>query len=148
MPRFGYLFTILLLVGTLLLGCSNKCEELLCSTGPASLNILFIDKESGADVFQTGRYSPDDLQLSEASAKIADLFIQEEESYPAKVILSFKINEGEQEIEIQLGDEIIHLNTAVSIHKSECCSNSFLDAVSSTSHSFSSSYNTVISIEL
>ena len=150
MIRFGHLpISLLFLISMLLNACSQKCEELLCSTGPARFDIQFIDKKSGADVFQTGRYSPDDLQLSESSAKIVDISIQEAaESYPVRVIIAFKINEGKQEIELKLGDETIRLHTTVSIHKSDCCSNSFVDEVRSTTHTMSSEHTDIATIEL
>lgn len=59
MKFFGKLLFLLLFISA----CSTKDEGILCETGPVGFSFEIVDAATGKNLFTSGSYTPDQLQI-------------------------------------------------------------------------------------
>ncbi|MGA8853475.1 MAG: hypothetical protein WB492_04780 [Christiangramia sp.] len=56
---------LLLFIGLTISCDDDKCEELICNSGPASFELELVDSETGENLFTNGTFEESDLQLNQ-----------------------------------------------------------------------------------
>lgn len=109
----------------LILACNklNKCDGLLCSTGPPSFRLELYDKETGQDVFTMQRFRGQDAELRDQNKELVYMqYVEADSLHFLNIALSN--NEGEKVLQLKLDDEwIIPITLHVVKGESGCCVN-------------------------
>jgi len=134
---------------TLLMGSCNKCGGIACSTGPPSFRLELVDKESGENVFTSGKYKAGDIVLTDENQKtVYTNFIGENNFNIINVALPSV--EGDKELKMELGGtQVIVIKLHVRKGEAKCCTNYFAENITVENFAYGQSSKAgIIEIEI
>src|SRR5690606_18666608 len=115
------------MVSLLLSGCESmdKCDGVACSTGPPSFYVLIIDKDTGENVFTSGRFKTADVTVRDSEGK--EIYDQVKgEAEDTRILIALPSREGDISINLNLNASTsIPIDAYVYEGKSDCCTNYF-----------------------
>lgn len=123
------IFILCCLCFTLLMGSCDKCKEINCSTGPPRFTLELVDKETGENVFTSGKYKAEDIVLTDENQQtVYTQFVAENNLNVVNIALPD--TEGEKELKMRFGggQEII-IRLDVRKGESKCCTNYFAENI-------------------
>lgn len=114
---------------TLLMGSCNKCGGIACSTGPPSFSLELIDKETGENVFTSGKYKPEDIVITDENQKTVSHYFIAENSFNI-INVGLPAIKGDKELKMGLnGKQVIIIKLHVRKGESNCCTNYFAENI-------------------
>jgi len=68
-------------------GC-DKCDGVACSTGPPSFSVMLLDKETGENVFASGKYKENQVSVEDSEGNsVYSLGVGEDDYFIIRVSL-------------------------------------------------------------
>jgi len=131
------------------MGSCDKCGELDCSTGPPSFSLELIDKETGENVFTSGKYNAKDIVIKDENQKTVSTYFISENNFNI-INVALPSVEGDKELKMELGKaQVIIIKLHVRKGESNCCTNYFAVNITAENFAYKQSIETgVIRIEI
>ncbi len=114
-----------------MVSCSiiDPCDGVACSTGPPRFDVVFVDKVSGKDAFEEGRFNPGAVRVIQDNG--GHVYSKLMDNGDGKVLaISLLSKAGEVRLTVSLDETTkISLKANVREGKAKCCTNYFAEEI-------------------